>query len=182
MPVVSTKARISSSAREYADALADDDQRLLGRLQDLHRLLDRLRVGRQARRARDEGRWIAQRRKISVGDKMAGRHGNKGVISIILPEEDMPFLPDGRPVDIVLNPIGVPSRMNIGQILETHLGLAADIFGERVINPIFDGADTVAVEDALGKAWIVRKAREEGIINQDRLDSEGLDQGQEMAG
>ena len=119
--------------------------------------------------------WIAQRRKISVGDKMAGRHGNKGVISIILPEEDMPFLPDGRPVDIVLNPIGVPSRMNIGQILETHLGLSADIFGERVINPIFDGADTVAVEDALGKAWIVRKAREEGIINQDRLDSEGLD-------
>ena len=118
--------------------------------------------------------WIAQRRKISVGDKMAGRHGNKGVISIILPEEDMPFLPDGRPVDIVLNPIGVPSRMNIGQILETHLGLAADIFGEKVINPIFDGADTVAVEDALGKAWIVRKAREEGVINQDRLDSEGL--------
>jgi len=118
--------------------------------------------------------WIAQRRKISVGDKMAGRHGNKGVISIILPEEDMPFMPDGRPVDIVLNPIGVPSRMNIGQILETHLGLAADIFGERVINPIFDGADTEAVEDALGKAWIVRKAREEGVINQDRLDHEGL--------
>jgi DNA-directed RNA polymerase subunit beta len=118
--------------------------------------------------------WIAQRRKISVGDKMAGRHGNKGVISIILPEEDMPFLPDGRPVDIVLNPIGVPSRMNIGQILETHLGLAADIFGEKVINPIFDGADTVAVEDALAKAWIVRKAREDGIINQDKVDEEGL--------
>jgi len=118
--------------------------------------------------------WIAQRRKISVGDKMAGRHGNKGVISIILPEEDMPFLPDGRPVDIVLNPIGVPSRMNIGQILETHLGLAADIFGEKVINPIFDGADTIAVEDALGKAWIVRKCREEGIINQDRLDDAGI--------
>jgi DNA-directed RNA polymerase subunit beta len=118
--------------------------------------------------------WIAQRRKISVGDKMAGRHGNKGVISIILPEEDMPFMPDGRSIDIVLNPIGVPSRMNIGQILETHLGLAADIFGEKVINPIFDGADTVAVEDALGKAWIVRKAKEEGVINQDRLDSEGM--------
>jgi len=118
--------------------------------------------------------WIAQRRKISVGDKMAGRHGNKGVISIILREEDMPFMPDGRAIDIVLNPIGVPSRMNIGQILETHLGLAADIFGEKVINPIFDGADTVAVEDALGKAWIVHKARAEGIINQDRLDSEGL--------
>jgi len=118
--------------------------------------------------------WIAQRRKISVGDKMAGRHGNKGVISIILPEEDMPFMPDGRAIDIVLNPIGVPSRMNIGQILETHLGLAADIFGEKVINPIFDGADTMAVEDALGKAWIVRKAREEGVIYEDRLDIEGL--------
>lgn len=118
--------------------------------------------------------WIAQRRKISVGDKMAGRHGNKGVISIILPEEDMPFLPDGRPVDIVLNPIGVPSRMNIGQILETHLGLAADIFGEKVINPIFDGADNMAVEDQLGKAWIVQRCRLEGVINQDRLDAEGL--------
>ena len=105
---------------------------------------------------------------------MAGRHGNKGVISIILPEEDMPFLPDGRPVDIVLNPIGVPSRMNIGQILETHLGLAADIFGEKVINPIFDGADNIAIEDQLGKAWIVQKCKQEGVINQDRLDDDGL--------
>jgi len=120
--------------------------------------------------------WIAQRRKISVGDKMAGRHGNKGVISIILPEEDMPFLPDGRPVDIVLNPIGVPSRMNIGQILETHLGLAADIFGEKVINPVFDGADTISVEDALGRAWIVMKCKQEGIIRQDRLDDAGVAQ------
>jgi DNA-directed RNA polymerase subunit beta len=118
--------------------------------------------------------WIAQRRKISVGDKMAGRHGNKGVISTILPEEDMPFLPDGRPIDIVLNPIGVPSRMNIGQILETHLGLAADMFGERIINPIFDGADTLAIEDALGKAWIVQRCREEGVISEDRIDDKGL--------
>jgi len=118
--------------------------------------------------------WIAQRRKISVGDKMAGRHGNKGVISIILPEEDMPFLPNGRPIDIVLNPIGVPSRMNIGQILETHLGLAADIFGEKIVNPIFDGADNVAIEDSLGRAWIVYKCREEGVINMDRLDDSGI--------
>ncbi len=81
--------------------------------------------------------WIAQKRKVSVGDKMAGRHGNKGVIARILPEEDMPFLPDGRPVDIILNPIGVPSRMNIGQILETHLGWAAEMLGLRIINPIF---------------------------------------------
>ncbi|MFC1846177.1 DNA-directed RNA polymerase subunit beta [Chloroflexota bacterium] len=102
--------------------------------------------------------WIAQKRKISVGDKMAGRHGNKGVISCILPEEDMPFLPDGRPVDIILNPIGVPSRMNIGQILETHLGWAAGTTGVRVINPIFDGADSVAIEDELAKAWIIRES------------------------
>ncbi len=106
--------------------------------------------------------WVAQKRKISVGDKMAGRHGNKGVISCILPEEDMPCLPDGRPVDIILNPIGVPSRMNIGQILETHLGWAAEILGLKVLNPIFDGANDVAIEDALARAWIVQQA---GAIN-----------------
>ncbi|MBM4446771.1 MAG: DNA-directed RNA polymerase subunit beta [Chloroflexi bacterium] len=107
--------------------------------------------------------WVAQKRKISVGDKMAGRHGNKGVISCILPEEDMPCLPDGRPVDIILNPIGVPSRMNIGQILETHLGWAAETLGLKVLNPIFDGANDVAIEDALARAWIVRQV---GTINQ----------------
>lgn len=102
--------------------------------------------------------WVAQKRKISVGDKMAGRHGNKGVISCISPEEDMPFLPDGRPVDIILNPIGVPSRMNIGQILETHLGWAAETLGVKFLNPIFDGADSVAIEDALGRAWVVQQS------------------------
>ena len=102
--------------------------------------------------------WVAQKRKISVGDKMSGRHGNKGVVSVILPEEDMPFLPDGTPVDIILNPLGVPSRMNIGQVLEAHLGWAAYILGFRVINPIFDGADALAIEDALAKAWIAWKA------------------------
>ena len=106
--------------------------------------------------------WIAQKRKVSVGDKMAGRHGNKGVISCILPEENMPYLPDGRSVDIVLNPIGVPSRMNIGQILETHLGRAAEILGFKVLNPIFDGADNTAIEDALARAWIVQQSN---IIN-----------------
>ena len=106
--------------------------------------------------------WIAQRRKISVGDKMAGRHGNKGVISCIVPENDMPFLPDGRPVDIILNPIGVPSRMNIGQILETHLGWAAETLGIKMLNPIFDGADNTAIEDALARAWI---AGQSGIID-----------------
>jgi DNA-directed RNA polymerase subunit beta len=102
--------------------------------------------------------WIAQRRKVSVGDKMAGRHGNKGVISCIVPEEDMPFLPNGRPIDIVLNPIGVPSRMNIGQILETHLGWAAENLGMRIINPIFDSASNNDIEDALARAWIVQQA------------------------
>jgi DNA-directed RNA polymerase subunit beta len=102
--------------------------------------------------------WVAQKRKISVGDKMAGRHGNKGVISRILPEEDMPFLPDGRPVDIILNPIGVPSRMNIGQILETHLGWAAETLGIKVLNPIFDGADSISIEDALGRAWVIQQS------------------------
>jgi DNA-directed RNA polymerase subunit beta len=102
--------------------------------------------------------WVAQKRKISVGDKMSGRHGNKGVVSIILPEEEMPFLPDGTPVDVVLNPLGVPSRMNIGQVLEAHLGWAAQVLGFRAINPIFDGADATTIEDALAKTWIAWKA------------------------
>ena len=84
--------------------------------------------------------YIAQKRKISVGDKMAGRHGNKGVVSRILPQEDMPFLPDGTPLDIVLNPLGVPSRMNIGQVLEVHLGIAAKALGWKIMTPVFDGA------------------------------------------
>ncbi len=96
--------------------------------------------------------YIAQKRKISVGDKMAGRHGNKGVVSRILPEEDMPFLPDGTPLDIVLNPLGVPSRMNIGQVLEVHLGLAARALGWHVATPVFDGADEYDIQDQLEKA------------------------------
>jgi DNA-directed RNA polymerase subunit beta len=95
---------------------------------------------------------IAQKRKISEGDKMAGRHGNKGVIAKILPVEDMPFLPDGRPVEIILNPIGVPSRMNIGQILETHLGWAADALGVKFATPVFDGATEADIRAELEKA------------------------------
>ena len=106
--------------------------------------------------------YIAQKRKISVGDKMAGRHGNKGVVSRILPQEDMPFLPDGTPLDIVLNPLGVPSRMNIGQVLEVHLGYAAKTLGWKVATPIFDGANEQDIADALaqagldseGKSWL----------------------------
>ena len=96
--------------------------------------------------------YIAQKRKISVGDKMAGRHGNKGVVSRILPSEDMPFLPDGRPLDIVLNPLGVPSRMNIGQVLEVHLGYAAAALGFKVMTPVFDGAHEGDIQDLLEQA------------------------------
>ena len=96
--------------------------------------------------------YIAQKRKISVGDKMAGRHGNKGVISRILPVEDMPFLPNGTPLDIVLNPLGVPSRMNIGQVLEVHLGLAAKALGWKIATPVFDGANENDIMDTLEKA------------------------------
>lgn len=96
--------------------------------------------------------FIAMKRKLSVGDKMAGRHGNKGVIAQILPEEDMPYLPDGTPVEIVLNPLGVPSRMNVGQILETHLGWAAKVLGLHFATPVFDGASEVEIKEMLDKA------------------------------
>ena len=103
--------------------------------------------------------YIAQKRKISVGDKMAGRHGNKGVISRILPEEDMPFLPDGTPLQIVLNPLGVPSRMNIGQVLETHLGYAAMALGWRVATPVFDGANEEDIANCLEMAGLPRDGK-----------------------
>ena len=111
--------------------------------------------------------WIAQTRKVAEGDKMAGRHGNKGVISRILPEEDMPFLPDGTPVEIILNPIGVPSRMNLGQVLETHLGLAAHALGFRAVTPVFDGATDISIEDALAQSWIIDKS---GAVDPKPLD------------
>jgi DNA-directed RNA polymerase subunit beta len=98
--------------------------------------------------------YLAIKRKISVGDKMAGRHGNKGVVSRILPEEDMPYLPDGTPIEIVLNPLGVPSRMNVGQILETHLGWAAKALGIHVESPVFDGASEKEIKDLLNKAGL----------------------------
>ena len=103
--------------------------------------------------------YIAQKRKISVGDKMAGRHGNKGVISRILPEEDMPFLPDGTPLEIVLNPLGVPSRMNIGQVLEVHLGRAARELGWKIATPVFDGANEFDIMDTLEQAGLDRDGK-----------------------
>ena len=102
--------------------------------------------------------WIAQTRKISVGDKMAGRHGNKGVVARILPEEDMPYMADGTPVDIILNPIGVPSRMNLGQVLETHLGWAARGLNFRANTPVFDGAGDQQIEDALARVWFTEQS------------------------
>ncbi len=112
--------------------------------------------------------WVAQKRKVSVGDKIAGRHGNKGVVAMIAPKEDMPFLPDGTPVDIVLNPIGVPSRMNIGQILETHLGWVAQMLGMKVLTPVFDGATDNDIESGLARVWIVQKAN---AVQLDPLDN-----------
>jgi len=118
--------------------------------------------------------YIAQKRKISVGDKMAGRHGNKGVISRVLPVEDMPFLPNGRPLDIVLNPLGVPSRMNIGQVLEVHLGLAAKALGWKIATPVFDGANEIDIMDTLDLAndyvnmeWEDFEAKWKGVVEDD---------------
>ncbi len=116
---------------------------------------------------------VAQKRKISVGDKMAGRHGNKGVIAKILPVEDMPFLPDGTPVDIVLNPLGVPSRMNIGQILETHLGWAAAALGFRVSTPVFDGAKEGAIKGVLKEAGLPENGK---VMLRDGRSGKGFEQ------
>jgi DNA-directed RNA polymerase subunit beta len=104
---------------------------------------------------------VAQKRKLTQGDKMAGRHGNKGVISKVVSIEDMPFLEDGTPVEIILNPLGVPGRMNIGQVLETHLGWAADRLGFRAISPVFDGAEEDEIEAELGRAWMIDRAWKE---------------------
>ena len=121
--------------------------------------------------------YIAQKRKISVGDKMAGRHGNKGVVSRILPVEDMPFLPNGRPLDIVLNPLGVPSRMNIGQVLEIHLSLAAKALGFNISTPVFDGADENAIMDTLDLAndYVNLEWEEFEKKHKDELDKEVMD-------
>ncbi|HSK89613.1 MAG TPA: DNA-directed RNA polymerase subunit beta, partial [Anaerolineales bacterium] len=107
---------------------------------------------------------VAQRRKLTAGDKMAGRHGNKGVVSKVVPVEDMPFLEDGTPVDIILNPLGVPGRMNIGQVLEVHLGWAAKRLGFRAVTPVFDGASEAEIEAELARAWIVDQAWKESAV------------------
>jgi DNA-directed RNA polymerase subunit beta len=119
---------------------------------------------------------VAQQRKITEGDKMAGRHGNKGVISKVVSIEDMPFLPDGTPVEIILNPLGVPGRMNIGQLLETHLGWASDRLGFHAMSPVFDGADEHEIEAELARAWMIDKAWGEITLRAwDWLKEKGVD-------
>ena len=112
--------------------------------------------------------YVAMKRKLSVGDKMAGRHGNKGVIARILPEEDMPYLPDGTPVEIVLNPLGVPSRMNVGQILETHLGWAAHALGLYFATPVFDGATETEIKNWLDRAGLPKGGKTQALRRHDR--------------
>ena len=135
------RAIFGEKAREVRDTslkVPHGDQRHRRRRQGLHAARTATSWARASTRVVRV--YIAQKRKISVGDKMAGRHGNKGVVSRVLPQEDMPFLPDGTPLDIVLNPLGVPSRMNIGQVLDVHLGYAAQALGWKVVTPVFDGA------------------------------------------
>ena len=120
--------------------------------------------------------YIAQKRKISVGDKMAGRHGNKGVVSRILPPEDMPFLPDGTPLDIVLNPLGVPSRMNIGQVLEVHLGIAARKLGWKIMTPVFDGANEKEIMECMRMAGMARDIRPNENVDGKDLFYENVDE------
>jgi DNA-directed RNA polymerase subunit beta len=129
---------------------------------------------------------VAQRRKITAGDKMAGRHGNKGVVSRVVPAEDMPFMEDGTPVDIILNPLGVPGRMNIGQVLETHLGWAASRLGFRAITPVFDGASEEEIEAELARAWLIDQAWMKTseaaweILQQEEYDPESLEDDNEV--
>jgi len=129
---------------------------------------------------------VAQRRKITEGDKMAGRHGNKGVVSKVVPVEDMPFLDDGTPVDIILNPLGVPGRMNIGQILETHLGWAMQRLGFRALSPVFDGADEAEIEAELARAWMIDRSWEDAgrraweWIGKQGVDTETLEDDDEI--
>src|SRR6202166_1201725 len=140
---------IESMRKQYDESKKSLESRLLDKVEKLQRG-DELPPG-VMKMAKV---FIAVKRKISAGDKMAGRHGNKGVVSRILPQEDMPFLPDGRPVDIILNPLGVPSRMNVGQILETHLGWAADQIGVKFATPVFDGATEADIREQLRRAGL----------------------------
>jgi DNA-directed RNA polymerase subunit beta len=149
-----TGEKLYRSFREYADKIEEHEN-------EKNKVVNRLSRGDELPTGVLElvKVYIATRRNLSVGDKMAGRHGNKGVISRVLPIEDMPFLEDGTPVEIVLNPLGVPSRMNVGQILETHLGYAARRLGVRVLTPVFDGAGESDIDGLLEEAGLPRDGK-----------------------
>ncbi|HLD49690.1 MAG TPA: DNA-directed RNA polymerase subunit beta, partial [bacterium] len=142
---------VEESIRKVARIWGDEIDELIG---ERTREIDRVKKGDELPPGviKKVVVYVCSKRKVSVGDKMAGRHGNKGVIAKILPEEDMPYLPDGRPVEIVLNPLGVPSRMNVGQILETHLGWAAHALGLSIMTPVFSGAMESEIKDMLKQA------------------------------
>jgi len=145
----------AASKREKAEVILEPYQNRIAELQEeMQRRLQQMKRGDELPSGVLEmvKVYIATKRRLSVGDKMAGRHGNKGVIARILPEEDMPFLPDGTPLEILLNPLGVPGRMNVGQILEAHLGWAANILGFQAVNPVFDGASEEQVHAAVDEA------------------------------
>jgi DNA-directed RNA polymerase subunit beta len=135
------------------------------------RLLDRIEAGddSEAGVVKEVRVFVASKRKLSVGDKMAGRHGNKGVVAIIVPEEDMPFLENGTPVDICLNPLGVPSRMNVGQVLETHLGIAAKALGMKIATPVFDGISEAKILDYIKQAQKVSGFEWMGLNGKSKL-------------
>jgi DNA-directed RNA polymerase subunit beta len=151
-----------SSVRERMESINNETNSYIRYLESRYdERIDRVKMGDEL--PHGVNKWvkvyIAMKRKIQVGDKMAGRHGNKGVVAMVLPEEDMPYLPDGTPVDIVLNPLGVPSRMNVGQILETHLGWAAKALGIYIASPVFEGAKESEIKDLLAKAGLPKSGQ-----------------------
>jgi DNA-directed RNA polymerase subunit beta len=144
-----------SGVREKMEAITHDANQHVRHLESRYdELIERVKKGDELPPGVNKvaKTYIAMKRKMQIGDKMAGRHGNKGVVAMVMPEEDMPYLPDGTPVDIVLNPLGVPSRMNVGQVLETHLGWAAKALGLLVATPVFEGAKEIEIKDLLKKA------------------------------
>jgi DNA-directed RNA polymerase beta subunit len=152
----------NAAIREKMEALHNETSQYIRYLESRYdERIDRVKTGDELSHGVNKvvKVYVAMKRKVQVGDKMAGRHGNKGVVAMILPEEDMPYLPDGTPVDIVLNPLGVPSRMNVGQILETHLGWAAKALGLHVATPVFEGAKESDIKDYLGKAGLPKSGQ-----------------------
>ncbi|MBD3278468.1 MAG: DNA-directed RNA polymerase subunit beta, partial [Candidatus Aegiribacteria sp.] len=173
------------SSQQLVDDLTVDDQvrQILRNAEKEHKRLEKELEGAEEKLMRGDDLppgviktvkvYVAKRRKLQVGDKMAGRHGNKGVVSIIVPQEDMPYLPDGTPIDICLNPLGVPSRMNVGQIMETNLGWAAKRLGYDVVTPVFDSASNTQIEDALEESGFDRDGK---TVLYDGRTGEPLDQ------